>query len=82
MRDSTDVLEQARRDLGLSIADLWLRYFSLGGMGSAIEMEAVLHGALLASGHERDGLAVALDERLREVAGDLADPAGGDQGPS
>ena len=36
------VLERARRDFGMSIDDLWLRYFALGGMSTALEVEARL----------------------------------------
>ena len=70
--------ESARRDLGLSMADLWFRYFSLGGMSTALEMEAVLYGALLASSHERDVIAVALNERFNELGGDHPVPYAGD----
>ena len=37
-----DELELARRELGLSVADLWSRYFALGGMSPALELEAIL----------------------------------------
>ena len=66
----TDVLEQARQDSGLSITELWLRYFTLGGMHTALEVEAVLFGALIATDHDRDVLAVALNERFAELGGD------------
>lgn len=75
----TDVLEQARRELELSVAELWLRYFSLGGMSTALEVEAILNGALLATGHDRDLLAVALNERYAELGGDHPVPYEGDQ---
>jgi hypothetical protein len=65
-----DVLEQARRDVGLSIPDLWMRYFALGGMSTTFEMEAILYGALVPLTHDRDVLAVALNERFTELGGD------------
>ena len=65
-----DVLEQARRDVGLSIPDLWMRYFALGGMSTALEMEAMLYGALVPRSHDRDVIAVALNERYAELGGD------------
>jgi hypothetical protein len=68
--DEIEVLEAARRDLRLSLADLWWRYFSLGGMMTALEMEAVLHRALIPTLVDRDLLAVALNERFREVGCD------------
>ena len=45
-KDLSDVLDQARKDAMLSIGALWLRYFELGGMGTALELEAYLYGAL------------------------------------
>ena len=39
----------------LTIPALWYRYFALGGMSSALELEAILYGALVASDHNRDG---------------------------
>ncbi len=70
MTDSIDLLEQARRDLGLSVADLWLRYFALGGMNAALELEALLFGALISDAHNRDIVAVALNERFFELGRD------------
>ncbi len=65
-----DVLEHARRDVGLTVGDLWMRYFALGGMSTALEVEAMLYGALVAITHDRDMLAVALNERYAELGGD------------
>lgn len=65
----TDVLDLARQEAGLSIGALWLRYFELGGMGTALELEAYLHGALQPSAHEYDVLAHTLNERFVELGG-------------
>ena len=70
MSDQLDVLELARREIGLSIADLWMRYFALGGMSTALELEAILYNALVADVHERDVLTVAINERFAEMGGD------------
>lgn len=70
MSEWAALLETARRDLGLSHGDLWFRYFELGGMGTAIEVEAYLYGALMPSAHDRDLLAVALNERFAELGRD------------
>jgi hypothetical protein len=80
MPETVDVLEQGRRDAGLSIAELWLRYFALGGMSTALEVEAVLYGALVATVHDRDVLAVALNERFSELGRDHPIPYAGDHG--
>lgn len=65
-----EVLEHARREAGLTIADLWMRYFALGGMGSMIEIEAILYGALVPIPYDRDILSVAINERFAELGGD------------
>jgi hypothetical protein len=68
--EALDELERARREVGLSVPDLWFRYFTLGGMSTALEVEAFLYGALVADTHDRDILAVALNERFAELGGD------------
>ncbi len=39
-------------------------------MGTALEVEAYLYGALIASAHEGDLIATALNERFSELGGD------------
>ncbi|MEO8265008.1 MAG: hypothetical protein ABI706_05780 [Ilumatobacteraceae bacterium] len=70
MTDSTGILEQARREVGLSYNELWFRYFELGGMSTALEVEAYLYEALTPTTHERDMIATALNERFAELGGD------------
>ena len=70
MGEVLDPLEQARRTLEMSVTDLWWRYFAVGGMGSELEIEAILYGALVPNDPERDLLAVALNERFSELGGD------------
>lgn len=77
-----DPLEAARKELGLSMADLWFRYFTVGGMSTALEVEAVLYGALIATPGERDTIAVALNERFAEQGGDHPIPYSGDEAPT
>jgi hypothetical protein len=79
MAETLDVLEQGRRNAGLSVSELWFRYFALGGTSTALEVEAVLYGALIAGVHERDVLAVALNERFAELGGDHPVPYAGDE---
>lgn len=64
------MLEDARREARLSHGDLWFRYFELGGMRTALEVEAFLYGALVATTQDLDLLAVALNERFSELGGD------------
>ena len=70
MDDEIDALERARRRLGLSVSDLWWRYFAIGGMSSELEVEAILYQALIPAGADRDMLAVALNEAFSELGGD------------
>lgn len=62
-----DSLDLARREAGLTQHDLWARYFALGGMSPALELEAVCYGAMTASGPDHDRIAHALNERLTEL---------------
>lgn len=65
----SDTLDRARREAMLTIGALWLRYFELGGMGTALELEAYLYGALQPTEHEYDVLAHTLNERFVELGG-------------
>ena len=62
-----DLLDRYRRNAGLSHGDLWLRYFELGGMDDALELEAILCGAIQPSAHDREVIAHALNERFVEL---------------
>ena len=66
---TTDVLDRARRSAGLSHGELWLRYFELGGMSTALQLEAFLYGALEPTVHDHDVVAHALNERFVELGG-------------
>jgi hypothetical protein len=68
--DNTGILQDARRELNLSVDDLWWRYFALGGMSTAIEIDAILYQALIPSVTDSDLLAVALNERFSELGRD------------
>ena len=63
-------LEQGRIGSGLSLGELFLRYFELGGMSSALQMEAFLYNALEPTSHDHDVVAQALNERYVELGGD------------
>ena len=64
------LLETARRDVGLTHSELWFRYFELGGMSTPLDVEAYLYGASIPTAHDRDLLAVALNERFAELGRD------------
>lgn len=64
---SDAALDTARKDAGLSMADLYLRYFGLGGMTPALEMEAIVFGAMDTTDPDYDRIAHALNERFTEL---------------
>ena len=64
---SVEHLETARRDLGLTISEVWWRYFALGGMRTEWEIDATLNSALTPTDEDRDLLAAALNERYHEL---------------
>jgi serine/threonine protein phosphatase PrpC len=66
--------DEQRRALGvgyrraeLTLEQLWLRYFALGGIAGLVEVEAYLHGLLPLPPVQRDLLAQAVNERLDEL---------------
>ena len=63
-------LDTFRVNAGLTHGELWLRYFEMGGMSSAFQVEAFVYGALEPSPHDHDVLAHALNERFTELGGD------------
>jgi hypothetical protein len=63
-------LDRARHQAGLSMSELWLRYFALGGMSSPLELDAYLNGALSPTAHDHDVIAHALNERFVELGRD------------
>jgi serine phosphatase RsbU (regulator of sigma subunit) len=62
-------LESAVRYAGLSLEQLWTRYFALGGDLDLIEVDAFLAGAMQVPRLQRDMLAHAVNERLDELFG-------------
>jgi hypothetical protein len=72
-------LDQARVDAELSHGELWFRYFALGGMSTALQLEAFCYGALEPSAHDHDIIAHALNERFVELGGNHPVPYIGDE---
>jgi serine phosphatase RsbU (regulator of sigma subunit) len=65
----------ARSKMG--VADLWLSYFHFGGLVGPAEFAAYLEGAVDLDEAQRDLVAVAVDERLDELAWRRRVPRGG-----
>lgn len=66
--DQRRVLTLAYRRAELTLEDLWLRYFGLGGTASPMEVDGHLHGLMSLPPMQRDVLAHAINERLDELA--------------
>ena len=62
-----DVYRSAQKRAELSLDDLWLHYFTLGGGASSLEIEAFLENLHEIGGHQQDILAHALNERLLDL---------------
>lgn len=79
---SEALLDFQRQDADLSHGELWLRYYELGGMSTALELEAILYGTLEPSRHDHDVLAHALNERFVELGGNHPVPYRADDTPA
>ena len=67
IEEALDILDIYRQEAGLSLGELWLRYFEIGGMSTAFELEAFLLGVLAPTGYDHDVIAHALNERFWEL---------------
>lgn len=84
-------LQAAWPHADITMEELWLRYFTIGGQAGQFEVEAYIHGAMALPALQRDTLAHALNERLDELGsqasrapysqGDDAGDAGHGDGP-
>ncbi|MGZ8690809.1 MAG: hypothetical protein ACXWXI_10160 [Aeromicrobium sp.] len=61
----------------MTVAELWLRYFALGGQAAELEVDAYLNGAIALPASQHDILAHVINERLDEIAPPAA-PYSGD----
>ena len=60
--------EKSLPDADVTVEELWLRYFAMGGQAGQFEVEAYIHGAMALPALQRDVLAHALNERLDEIS--------------
>jgi hypothetical protein len=60
-------LRAARDHAGLTLEDLWMRYFALGGNADLMDVDAHLAGLMALPVLQRDILAHAVNERLDEL---------------
>jgi hypothetical protein len=60
------VVDQARKKLGLSLSQLWISYFTIGGKADRIEFEAFFHGVMRPDPLEYNVLAHAVNEHFMD----------------
>lgn len=60
------LVESYRQCPALSIEELWLRCFELGGMNSPLQLEAFVYGFARLTPHEHNLIAVAMNEYFAE----------------
>ncbi|OBF17313.1 hypothetical protein [Mycobacterium kubicae] len=71
MDEYSDLNQQFRDSFeaaDVTVDELWLRYFSLGGEVGRFELDAYLNGAIALPPIQHDMLAQAINERLDEIA--------------
>jgi hypothetical protein len=56
------VLDLARKKIGLSIDQLWIRYFEIGGKADPLEFEAILRGLIKPEAYQFNVIVHALNE--------------------
>jgi hypothetical protein len=71
---SGPLLERARSLASLTLDDLWLRYFGLGGDASPLELDGFLAGVIEPTPYQYDIVAQALNERFTELKMDRPVP--------
>jgi hypothetical protein len=67
--EQQQTLARAFQRAQLTLDDLWMRYFALGGAAALIDVDAYLNGLAMLPGPQRDVLAHAVNERLDELTG-------------
>lgn len=80
--DDTISFETARQQAGLSAIELWLAYFSLGGLATPGDLESILAGRTRADRRDHDLLSLALNERFLDMDLDHPMPYFSQVGPS
>jgi hypothetical protein len=67
-------LQTAREETGLSVEELWILYFALGGQADMFDVDLYLAGAGPLDRHEHNILALALNEQFMELDQDQTVP--------
>ena len=70
MTGEIDRLKTARRQLGLSFQDLWVRYIGVGGRCDAFALRGYLTGRSVLADVDHDHIVLALNEALDDACAD------------
>jgi hypothetical protein len=65
--EQAQVTREAMEEAGLPIHAVWMRYFSFTGAAGEYELDAYLNGSMELSAHERDLVAHAVNELIKEL---------------
>jgi len=63
-------LDDARKDIGLTLEELWMKYFELGGSADPLELEGILTGILMTDPYQYNIVAHALNEQFSDAGRD------------
>jgi hypothetical protein len=65
-----DLAELCHQHTALSLKELWFRCLALGSTNTLLQLEAFFHGALRATSHEFNLMAVAVNEHFADLGVD------------
>ena len=72
-------LNNARQLADVTVRDLWMRYFALGGTASRADLSALLRGDMEFGAEQYDVVAHAINERFVELDMDHPVPYAADE---
>lgn len=65
--EQAQATREAMEEAGLALHAVWMRYFSFTGAAGEYEIDAYLNGSMELAAHERDLLAHAVNELIKEL---------------
>ena len=65
--EQAQATREAMQEAGITLSAVWMRYFSFTGAAGEYEIDAYLNGSLELPAHERDLVAHAVNELIKEL---------------
>ena len=65
--EQAQATREAMQESGITLSAVWMRYFSFTGAAGEYEIDAYLNGSLELPAHERDLVAHAVNELIKEL---------------